>query len=371
MSHFDIVIVGAGIAGATLAAELVPHRRVLLLEAEAQPGYHTTGRSNAFWHETYGGPHVQPLTSASLAWLQTPPAHVADRGFLSPRGALTIARDEDRDALARFAGDFAASTVALTRWDRDQLEAAVPGLRAPWRHAVYEGECHDIDVAAFHGAVLRHFTRSGGTIATRSAFRAATRSAGIWQIDAGSQAVSATMLVNAAGAWADDVARSADVRPIGIQPYRRTIIQLETIRAVAPATPFLIDVNGGFYFKPESGRVWLSPHDETASPPCDAAPEEIDIAIAIDHFEKTVDWGVKRLEHSWAGLRSFAPDRLPVYGFDQDSEGFFWCVGQGGFGIQTAPAAAKLAASLLTGEAPDSMVSGIDPAPYAPGRFNP
>jgi D-arginine dehydrogenase len=342
---------------------------VMLLEAEAQPGYHTTGRSNAFWHETYGGPHVQPLTSASLAWLQSPPPHISDRGFLSPRGALTIARDEDHDALARFVSDFAGSAVALASWDRPRLEAAVPGLRAPWRHAIYEADCHDIDVAGFHAAALRHFRRSGGTIATNAALRSAVRTAGRWQLDAGGEAVTTAILVNAAGAWADAVARLADVAPIGIQPYRRTIVQLETIRPVSPETPFLIDVNGGFYFKPESGRIWLSPHDETASPACDAAPDELDIAIAIDHFEKTVDWGVKRLEHSWAGLRSFAADRLPVYGFDPDSEGFFWCVGQGGFGIQTAPAAAKLTACLLTGEVPDPMISGIDPAPYAPGRF--
>lgn len=369
MTDFDVAIVGAGIAGASLAAELVATHRVLLLEAEAQPGYHTTGRSNAFWHATYGGPHVEPLTSASLAWLMSPPSHIADSGFLRHRGALTIARDADRAALAAFAGQFAGRAVKLDLWDRAQLDQAVPGLLPSWQAAVHEPDCHDIDVAAYHGAVLRHARRQGCQIAIKTPLRRAVRQNGHWNLDCGHDQFRAAILVNAAGAWADSVAEWAGIRPIGIQPYRRTIVQIETCRTVPAATPFLIDVNGGFYFKPESGRIWLSPHDETASPPCDAAPEDLDVAIAIDRFEQVVDWGVKRVEHRWAGLRSFAPDRLPVYGYDQDGDGFFWCAGQGGFGIQTAPAAAKLAASLIGADAIDPMVAAIDPAPYAPGRL--
>ena len=362
MSHHDIAIVGAGIAGASLAAELVRHMTVVLIEAEAQPGYHTTGRSNAFWHQTYGGPLVEPLTSASLEPLRS-------GGFLSARGAITLARDEDEARLEAFMAGFAGHDVKLERWGRDALVRQIPGLRPEWTAAAFEDGCYDIDVAAYHADVLRTARRGGAVIATSAALNAAKRSGGRWVLEAGGTALTAIILVNAAGAWADSVATLAGASPLGIQPYRRTIAQISVDADVRADMPFVIDVNGGFYFKPESGRIWLSPHDETASPPCDAAPDEYDIAVAIDRFERVVDWPVRRVEHSWAGLRSFAPDRLPVYGFDPDREGFFWCAGQGGFGIQTAPAAAKIASSLISRTAPDESVSEIDPARYAPGRF--
>jgi D-arginine dehydrogenase len=369
VTYFDVVIIGAGIAGASLAAEIVPHRSVLLLEAEAQPGYHTTGRSNAFWHATYGGPLIEPLTSASLDWLQTPPVDVAETGFLKPRGAITLARAEDREALEAFAQGFAGSGVALERWDRAMLEAQVPGLRSAWTHGVYEEGCYDIDVAAYHAACLRMVRRGGGRITTSARLERLSRSDDVWSLKTAQGELTAGVVVNAGGAWADAIAKMAGARPIGIQPYRRTIAQISVGAEVPADMPFVIDLNGGFYFKPESGSIWLSPHDETPSPACDAVPEELDIAIAIDRFERVVDWQVRRVEHSWAGLRSFAPDRLPIYGFDPDCEGFFWCAGQGGFGIQTAPAGAKLAASLITGNPPDAEIKEIDPALYAPGRF--
>ena len=176
------------------------------------------------------------------------------------------------------------------------------------------------------------------------------------------------MLVDAAGAWADPVAAMAGAAPIGIRAYRRTMVQLRTDPPPPVSLPHVAHIAGSFYFKPEvGGRLWLSPHDEIASDPCDAQPEELDVATAIDRFEHTVDWRVTALERKWAGLRSFAPDRLPVYGFARDVPGFFWCAGQGGFGIQTAPAAAKLAASLLLGR--ESALTGVDPARYSPARF--
>ena len=174
MTHYDVVIVGAGVAGASLAGEIAPHRTVLLLEAEAQPGYHTTGRSNACWHATYGGPLIEPLTSASLGWLRTPPEDFADAGFLSPRGAITLARDEDSPALEAFVAGFAGSSVALERWDRAKLDAHVPGLRSLWTHAVYEDGCYDIDVAAYHAACLRATKRGGGIVATSAPMSAAS-----------------------------------------------------------------------------------------------------------------------------------------------------------------------------------------------------
>ena len=192
------------------------------------------------------------------------------------------------------------------------------------------------------------------------------RARGRWTIDTGAGRFAADVLVNAAGAWADVVAVRCGVRPIGIAPYRRTMVQLRTDPPAPAGIPMIADIAGRFYFKPEpGGRVWLSPHDEVPSEPCDAAPEEMDVAVAIDRFEGAVDWRVASVERRWAGLRSFAPDRLPVYGMAE--AGFFWCAGQGGFGIQTAPAAATLAAALVLGEVP--ALPGVDPGRYAPGRF--
>jgi D-arginine dehydrogenase len=177
--------------------------------------------------------------------------------------------------------------------------------------------------------------------------------------------IGAQVVVNAAGAWVDALAVMAGAAPLGITPYRRTMVQARVNPAPGDDLPLVLDLAETFYFKPESGRIWLTPHDETLSPPCDAAPEEIDVAIAIDRFEQVVDWQVERVEHRWAGLRSFAPDRLPVYGFDAKVPGFFWCAGQGGFGIQTAPAGADLAARLLLGLGDGA----VDPAAFGAGRF--
>lgn len=360
---FDIAIVGAGMAGASLAAELGAHARVVLLEAEDQPGRHSTGRSAAFWAETYGGPLVQPLTSASGPWL-------AERGFLAERGALTLARRRDEAAIESFLAEFAEAGVRVERLGREALERIVPGLRPEWTDGVSEPDCKDIDVAALHGWYLAQARRCGVELRCRAGLQEAVFANGRWELTVGGGGrLSCTTLANAAGAWADPVAEMAGVRPLGITPYRRTVAQLRTAPEPSPALPLVLDIGGSFYFKPENGRLWLSPHDETPSQPCDAAAEELDIAIAIDRFEKVVDWRVERLEHKWAGLRSFAPDRLPVYGFDPRSPAFFWFAGQGGFGIQTAPAAARLAAQILLGKGEDSLTAGLDRGRYAAARF--
>lgn len=372
MKRFDVVIAGAGMAGASLAAEVAPFASVAILEAEALPGYHATGRSAAFWTESYGGPGVQPLTSASGDFLETPPADFSERGFLTPRRALHLAAEADFGALDAFADRFAGTGVALEPLDEAAIAALVPGLRAgPWR-GLLEASTADIDVAALHAAYLRAAKAAGAELICSAPLRAAEREGGRWRIDAGDTlTIEADMLVNAAGAWADDVAAIADARQIGIRPFRRTIAQLRVAPAVPASLPLVIDAAERFYFKPESGgRLWLSPHDETPAPAADAAPHEIDVATAIDRMGGVVDWEVERVERAWAGLRSFAPDRLPVYGYDPERPGFFWFAGQGGFGIQTAPAAAKLGAALLREVTPDAMASGIDAARYAPGRFN-
>ncbi|AOH84953.1 FAD-dependent oxidoreductase [Sphingomonas panacis] len=360
MTRFDIVIVGAGMAGASLAAAIGDRARVLLIEAESAPGYHATGRSAAFWSETYGGPGVAPLTTASGPVLQA-------GGFLQPLGSLHIGRAGDAAAIDAFLAEFEGSGIALEPVDPGDH---IAGLRPEWTLGVFEPSCAYIDVAGLHAAYLAAARRAGAVLAVDSPLRAATRDGGGWTIAAGAETYRANILVNAGGAWADAIAGLAGAAPIGIAAYRRTVVQLLTDPPAPAGLPHVADIGGRFYFKPEAGgRLWLSPHDETPALPGDVQPEEIDVALAIDRFEHVVDWRVARLERRWAGLRSFAPDRLPVYGFDARVPGFFWCAGQGGFGIQTAPAAAALAAAVLLGATPDPIAAAIDPARYAPGRF--
>ncbi|MES2492738.1 MAG: FAD-dependent oxidoreductase [Pseudomonadota bacterium] len=356
----DIAIVGAGMAGASLAAVLVSGgARVLVLEAEHAPGYHATGRSAAFWTESYGGPGVQPLTTASGPALRA-------GNYLTPRGALTIARAGQEADLSAFADRYAALGVRVERMGRDRIAALVPRLRAAWSTGVFEPDCCDIDVARLHQDCIAVANRGRASFWTSARVVVAERLAAGWRLQLqDGRSAEAGILVNAAGAWADQLAAAARVAPVGITPYRRTVAQL-AMQATPPASlPLVLDLKESFYFKPQAGRLWLSPHDETPSLPCDAAAEELDVAVAVDRLEGVVDWKVKRVEHRWAGLRSFAPDRLPVYGFAPGDPRFFWFAGQGGFGIQTAPAAAALAGALLLGEPP----SAVDPAPYSPGRF--
>ena len=362
MQHFDVLIVGGGIAGASLGAEIAGQARTAIIEAEAHCGMHATGRSAAFWLESYGGPHVAVLSAASRDFLARPPADFSDHGFLRERGAVHLTKD----ALPELPEGVASRIV-----EQEELERIVPGIRPQWQRALLEPGCADIDVAALHASYLRKFRREGGTLANDARLESATFADGLWtaRLTDGSS-VSTAILVNAAGAWADKVAEACGVHPIGIAPKRRTMVQLRVGRSGLRELPLVDDAAGTFYFKGEGDRsIWLSPHDEIESDPCDAAPEEIDIAAAIDRFEQAVDWPVEAVERSWAGLRSFAPDRIPVYGFDAAYPAYFWCVGQGGFGIQTAPAASKLAACLLLRrELPDELAR-IDVGVYSPARF--
>ena len=363
MIQADIAIVGAGIAGASLAAMIGDRAKVVLIEAEAQPGYHSTGRSAAFWSESYGGPLVQPLTTASHAWLE-------GYDFLHPRGCIHVAGDAGRAELDALAAEMADCGVAHEWLDRAALEAALPGVRSDYHTGLTEPTCRDIDVGGLHGDFLARARRAGMVQITDAEVTAIARQGNAWRIATRGGEVRARIVVNAAGAWANRIAALAGAAPIDIQPYRRTIAQLTTDPAMPSDMPLIMDALGGFYFKPEAGgRLWLSPHDETPVEPHDVASEEIDVAIAIDRFERAVDWRVLRRERAWAGLRSFAPDRLPVYGFDEQVPGFFWFAGQGGFGIQTAPAAAMLAVSMLLGDKPSAGITGIEPERYSPRRF--
>ena len=360
---FDVIIVGGGIAGASLGAEIAAKRRTLIIEGEDYCGYHSTGRSAAFWLESYGGPKVALLSSASHDFLESPPPDFADSTFLRTRGDLHLSRDSWPEL---------PPGITSRRVEPAELERILPGVRPEWRYALLEPACADIDVAGLHAAFLRRFKRDGGKVMTGARLESAENSGGLWTVRLeNGDTLSAEILVDAAGAWADPVAERCGARALGIAPKRRTLVQLRVGRSGLRDLPLVDDDQGTFYFKGEGDNsIWLSPHDEIPTDPCDAAPEEIDIATAIDRFEQVVDWPIERVERSWAGLRSFAPDRLPVYGFDADVPRFFWCAGQGGFGIQTAPAAARLAASILLGDAPDASVAHIDATMFSPRRFS-
>jgi len=365
----DILIVGGGMAGFSLAATLAGHARVLLIEQEDQPGYHATGRSVAFWEESYGGPGVQPLTSASGPLLAEPDSEFSDHPFVSPRGAIHIGRSGDEAHAASLLASFGNSGVVFDRLERTSLATRLPGLRPEWTIGIAEPSCQDIDAAGLLAAYRRAARRRGVEIRLGTRLVSGQRRGAEWYVETSTGPVSCGMVVNAAGAWADDVARLCEVQPLGIAPLRRTVVQLRC--PTAPEhVPLTLALDGSFYFKSTGqGRIWLSPHDETPDCARDVAPEEIDVALAIDRFQQVVDWPIAAVEHKWAGLRSFAPDRLPVYGTDPDVPGFFWFAGQGGFGIQTAPAAALVGGSQILGTPLPQEVAEIDVATYAPSRL--
>ena len=361
MESFDIVIAGGGIAGASLAARLTGERRVLLLESEDLCGRHATGRSAAFWQASLGG--ASPERRLSL--LSKP---MFDAGW--PDSPVPLLRRRAALHLTGPCGEEFGADQGLegedrpVRVDRAELDGLIPGLREQWTGAFYEASCADIDVAALHAACLAAARRGGAVVATDRALHSAHRDGGRWIIDG---AVAAPVLVNAAGAWGDELARRAGVAPLGLRALRRTVVQLRVGRGGLKDLPFVTDSHCSFYFKGEGERsLWVCPLDETPVDPCDAAPEEIDVAMAIDRFERAVDWPVEAVERKWAGLRTFAPDRAMKFGFDRDAPGFFWCVGQGGMGIQTAPAASLLCARLILGESLGEELARIDPADFEP-----
>ncbi|MCB2054030.1 MAG: FAD-binding oxidoreductase [Geminicoccaceae bacterium] len=368
---YDVVVVGAGMAGASVAFELATDRRVLLLERETHPGYHTTGRSAAVYLKSYGNGVIRALTAASEAFFRRPPEGFTETALLHPRTALLIARadqahrvHEELAAMRPFVHDARALT-------QDEILAMVPSLRRDYvAGGVLDPQAEDMDVHAILQGYLTGFKRRGGTLQTDTDLHAPRRTHTGWSIEWAGGAARAPVLVNAAGAWADMFASSAGVRPVGLQPKRRTAFIVDGPPDVdVMHWPVVSDIDEQFYFRPDGGRLFCSPADETPSEPCDAQPEEIDIAIAADRVMKALDVEIRTIRRSWAGLRTFAPDRTPVVGFDA-VQGFFWLAGQGGYGIQTAPAMAVLAAASIRGEANDLVARSVVEA-MSPARFRP
>ena len=372
MTDADIIVIGAGIAGASVAAHLAETRRVILLEREDRPGYHSTGRSAALFTEIYGNAAIRALTRASREFLFETPPGFADSPLTRPRGCLYIATAAQLESLRAFRAKSDIET-ATRRLELDEAHALCPILRRDYvAGALLEPDCADIDVSALHQGYLRLFRRRDGRLLTRSAVRAAVRRDGLWQVQAGEHVLDAPIIVNAAGAWADEVAALAGIPKVGLEPRRRTAVLVDAPpgREVSGG-PFVNDVEERFYFKPDAGSLFLSPADETPVEPMDAQPEELDIAEAVERVEAATTLQVKRLKARWAGLRTFAPDRTPVVGFSSAGSGFFWLAGQGGYGIQTAPALSRTAAALLLGAALPAQLAeqGVDPAALSPERF--
>jgi D-arginine dehydrogenase len=367
----DVIVLGAGMAGASLAAELAPHVDLLLIEVEDQPGRHATGRSAAMYFESYGNPTVRAMTRASRAFFEQPPDGFAEVPLLRRRDALLIADAPHQQQLdARLAA--ADAPACLRRIELAAALARVPILRAErLAGALLDTSGHDIDVAALHQGFLRQARRQGARRVLGAGQTALARAHGVWQVATRVGAFEAPLLVNACGAWADEVARAAGARLVGLQPMRRTAVTLP-----APAGmdirdwPLVVGADESYYFKPDAGQLLLSPANEDPMPPCDVAPEELDVALAVFRFEAATTHRVTRLNHRWAGLRSFVADRSPVAGFDDQAEGFFWLAGQGGYGIQMAPALARTAAALLLGKPlpADVAACGVSTADIAPVR---
>lgn len=369
IAEADIVVIGAGIAGALAAWALAEGRRVVLLEAEDRPGYHATGRSAAIYVEAYGNVTIQSLTRASRAFLLKPPAGFADTPLLRPRGMLYRAAHGQEAALETLM----AGSHGMERLTGGDAAARLPILRPEALYgAAYDDAVHDMDVDALHQGYLRGFRRRGGRLVTGAAPRSVARHAGCWTIETGEERLRAPVIVNAAGAWADAVAVLSGVAPLGVRPLRRTALLVPPPDDTDPSGwPASVDVGETLIFKPDAGLVFVSPVDETPSDPCDAQPEEIDVAVAVDRMEGVTTLRIGRVARAWAGLRCFAPDRSPLIGFDPSAPGFFWVAGLGGYGIQTAPACAALIAALVDGRAmPGSLArEGVSADVLSPARF--
>lgn len=359
-NSFDFVVIGGGITGVAIAHELAAHGSVLLAEMESQLAYHTTGRSAAISMESYGNATIRALTKLSSRTLREPDPRFSEAPLSSPRGALILADQEMRGRLETRFGEVRKLVAEAALIDgADCLELA-PYL-APDRFVagLWEPSAFDLDVHAIHAAYLAGLRRRSGIVARNCRLSAAKRRRGEWLlVFSDGRTIVTPMLVDAAGAWADDVARLAGVEPIGLRPLRRTVAMVMPSEDVSH-TPYVGTVDEQLFIKPESGGLMVSPCDETPSEPCDAWAEDLDVAVAIDRFEQATRFRVERLKTNWAGLRTFLPDRSPVVGLDPTTPGFAWYAGVGGYGIQTVPALSALAAGLCLGEGPSAELLAL------------
>lgn len=372
MTDADFLIIGAGMAGVSLASELAGHARVVLIERETRGAYHATGRSAAIFTPNYGNTTVRALSRASGAFFNTPESGFSEVPLCMPRPTMFIAGPDQLETLENMAGvpEIAASTRLLSG---AECADYVPILRADRTSAgLFDEGSFDLDVDAIYQGYIRRGRRMGVAIVSDCRDLSLTWTGEHWQVSASVGAWTVQTIVNAAGAWADEVASLAGVSRLGLSPLRRTVVTVDPPPNVdCDGWPMVVDVDERFYFKPEAGRLLLSPADETLSEPTDAAADEWDVAVAVDRVEQATTLQVRRIQSRWAGLRTFAPDRSPVAGFDPEVPGFFWLAAQGGYGIQMAPALARFAAALaLRRPLPSDVVDeGVTKEALCPSRF--
>jgi D-arginine dehydrogenase len=372
LQTYEFAVIGAGIAGASVAYELQSHGRTLLLEQEPLPGHHTTGRSAAFSFESYGDRAVRLLTQAARRFFEDPPEGFAQHRLAQPCSVLWIARSEQAQRLVEHAKRVASDGAKLSQVSAAEALQMCPVLREDQiAMGVVDERALHLDVAGLLDAYLAGFRARGGILATRAAVTELRSSGGVWEIHAGDTRHRARVVVNAAGAWADAIGALAGARSIGLRPLRRTAITFDPPAGANIADwPCVVDADEAFYVKPEGAQLLASPCDESPFPPCDVTPDEIDIAVAVDRVMRATTLEIRHIQHSWAGLRSFVADRVPVIGVDPEVPGFFWLAGQGGIGIMTAPSAARAATSLiLDGALPADLTSlGITAEMFAASR---
>lgn len=384
MKSYDIIIIGGGIAGASLAWRLAREpgtRSIALLEAEAHPGQHATGRSAAFFSETYGNETIRALTTASRGFYEDPPTGFCQTDLLEPCGALFIGREDQLAALDEHYTSTRALAPSIEMHDADFALSRVAILKPEAVAAcVFEPESQAINVDALLQGFLAGARRGGVDILTGCRVSDLTIGDGYWTLTTGQDVLTGELVVNASGAWAGEIGLQAGALDIGLVPLRRSVCVIDPakcggmtgmVAGTVDDWPLVLDIDDAFYFKPGGGMIWLSPADEDPSLPCDAAPDELVLAEAIDRFERATSLSVRRIEHKWAGLRSFVADRTPVVGFDPLVPGFFWLAGQGGYGIQTSPAISELAAALICGRGlPEaSAATGVSLAALDPARL--
>jgi D-arginine dehydrogenase len=369
----DFLVIGSGIAAASVGYWLAPHGRVTLLERESQPGYHSTGRSAALFLASYGTPQVRALTLASRAFFDQPPEGFAEQPILSQRGALFVATLQQAELLDTHCNLLHAMSPHSRRLGREQALALVPVLRGELLlGGAHEPDACDIDVHALHQGYLKGLRRLGGMLRCDAEVKAIQRHAGQWLVHASGREYFAPVLINAAGAWCDEVARLAGVRPIGLVPKRRSAFVFAPPPGAAVAGwPAVVGADESWYFKPDAGMLLGSPANADPVPPQDVQPEELDIALGIDRIETFSTLQIRRPVRTWAGLRSFVADGDLVGGFDPDASGFFWLAAQGGYGIQTSAAMGQACAALARGAPLPAAIAdfGLTPAMLSPARL--
>lgn len=374
---FDFAVVGAGMAGASVAYRLAREgAAVVVLEQEARPGYHSTGRSAAMFMETYGTVNTRALTRASRDFFLDPPSGFCDHPILSPRAVLYVGKPGQDDMLETARRAYLAQGLAIERISVREVVDRVPCLlEERIVGALHDPVASDIDVDGLHQGFLRGMRSDGAMLLCDAELQSAARAQGVWTLRAGPATLRAKVVVNAAGAWADPVARACGAAELGIQPMRRSAFLFPGPEGVDFSKwPTVVGADESYYFKPDAGALFGSPANADPVPPQDAAPDEIDIATGIYRIEEVSTLRIRRPSHVWAGLRSFAPDGELVIGWDAAAEGFFWLAGQGGYGIQTAAGASALAAALLLGRPIPAELAGhgvraavVDPARFSPG----